>query len=303
VHAYLKRHWRGQLPLAAAWWVNGVALTALCLWLDLNAARFGIGELLTTRNGFTVYVAAGLAFFLLLPGWQVMGIFRAADRHADEVGTLLSARLVQSLATLLTLLLATRFLVFASEAAAGARLAYPLGGSGYTVTVTHGGRLLEVRGGLIFGVAEEVSRALDSHPQVRRIRLNSGGGALSEGRALRWLILARGLDTDSTTGCSSACVSAYIGGRHRLLRSSAPLGFHLPRNPGFGLRGPVAPQYAEELGYFAGQGVPQWFRQRWTETGRTFWYPTPRQLQAAGIVHVFYGRPRPGEEGYFLRQR
>lgn len=296
---YPMRHWRGELPLAVAWWVNGVALTAALLALGLNGGRLGIGPLLATRAGFAAYLAAGLVLFLLVPAWQVVGIFRAADRHAAEVGTLLAARLVQALATLLTLLLATHFLVFAGESAQGVRLAWAFGDAAYTVTVSHGGRVLEIRGGFGFGLAEEARRVLDAHPRVRRVRLNSGGGSLAEAQRLRALIVGRGLDTDSTKLCASACVSAYLGGAHRLLHASARLGLHLPRNPGFGLRGRVSPEYAAELHEFARRGVPRWFIDRWIAGGRQFWYPNPHQLRMAGLVHGFYGRPPPGEEYWF----
>ncbi len=298
--SYLIRHWRGELPLAAAWWLNCLGLTGAVLLLELNAGRFGLAQTISTRSGFSVYLGAGVALFLLLPAWQVIGTFRAADRHAAAVGTVLAARLTQVFTTLLTILLATRFLVFAGEMAAGARLAYSLGGPGYTVTVTHDGRVLEISGGFLFGIADAARQALAANPAVRRVRLNSGGGSLTEARRLRALILARDLDTDSTTGCASACVSAYIGGHNRLLRSSARLGFHLPRNPGFGLRGRLTPEYAAELSYFAQRGVPRWFLERWVATGREFWYPTPRQLAVARLVHTFYGRPQPGEEMYFF---
>ena len=90
-----------------------------------------------------------------------------------------------------------------------------------------------------------------------------------------------------------------MGGNHRLLRRSARLGFHLPRNPGFGMRSALNADYAAEMGYFRRRGVPRWFRTRWLMTGRAFWYPTPRQLRAAGIVDAFVGNPRPGEEFYY----
>ena len=128
--SYLIRHWRGELPLAAAWWINGIALSAATVALDMNAGRFGFWDDISARSGFTVYLVAGVALFLFLPAWQVIGVFRAADRHAAEVGTILAARLTQVPATLLTLLLATRFLVFAGEMASGARLAFPLDGAG-----------------------------------------------------------------------------------------------------------------------------------------------------------------------------
>ena len=297
--AYPIRHWRGELSLAVAWWGNGVLLTLALLAFEFNAGRLGIEPLLASRAGFTTWLVAGLLLWLLLPAWQVIGIFRSAERHAEEIGTLLAARLVQVGATLLTLLLATNFLVFAGESVPGLRLAWGLGGNSYTLQVSHGGRLLEIDGSFAFGLATDARRMLATHPQVRRVRLNSGGGSLTEAQQLRALIIEHGLDTDSTSLCASACVSAYLGGAHRLLRASARLGFHLPRNPGFGLRGRLTPQYAAELREFARRGVPRWFLGRWVAGGRQFWYPNPRELQMAGLVHGYFGRPRPGEEFWF----
>jgi len=296
--AQIGRHWRGETGLAVAWWVNVVGLTVLALLLEAAAARLGLAGAVETRAAFTALLAAGLFLLLVLPAWQLIGVFRAADRHAEQVGTILAARATQSAATLLSVLLAMRFLVFAGEAWSGARVAYPLGAPN-VVEVTHGGRLLEVRGGIRFGLADQVRAALAENPGVRRVRLTSGGGSLSEARRIRELILARGLDTDAVSLCASACVSAYIGGRHRLLRRSARLGFHLPRNPGFGLRGPLTADYAAELAWFGSHGVAPWFLERWVRTGREFWYPAPRQLRAAGVVDTFFGRPAPGDEIYF----
>ena len=296
--SYFFRHWRGELSLGVSWWVNGVVLAALTVLLDLYGGSLGLDRHLDTRLGFSIFLGVGLFMLLLVPAWQVIGIFRAADRHADQVGTILAARLTQALTTLLTILLAIRFLIFAGEGWSGARIAYGFSGS-YTVTVTHRGRMLEVSGGIIYGLANEVRRALKANPRVRRVRLNSGGGSLTEALKIRALILARGLDTDSTINCSSACLSAYMAGRHRLLHRSARLGFHLPRNPGFGLRSPVTPEYAQELAYFSRQGMPLWFVARWIATGRKFWYPSPVQLRQAGLVQDFFGAPRPGEEFYF----
>jgi hypothetical protein len=296
--SYFFRHWRGELSLGVSWWVNGVLLTALTVALDLYGGALGLDQQTDTRLGFSIYIAIGVFLLLLVPAWQVIGIFRAADRHAEQVGTILAAWLTQALTTLLTILLAMRFLVFAGESWSGLRIAYGYSGS-YTVTATHGGRVLEVKGAIIFGLAREVRRALEANPHVRRVRLSSGGGSLTEALKIRSMVLARGLDTDSVTSCSSACMSIYIAGRHRLLHRAARLGFHLPRNPGFGLRSPVTLEYAQELAYFGRRGVPPWFIEHWIATGRVFWYPTPRQLREAGLVQTFFGQPEPGEEFYY----
>jgi hypothetical protein len=295
--SYLTRHWRGETSLAAAWWAAGVGVTVLSLALEQYSQTLELP--IESPLGFGVFVILGSGLVLLVPAWQVIGLFRSADRHAEEVGTILAARLVQALTTVLAILFAIRLLAFTGEMAAGARLAWRLGDSGYVVAVTHHGRLLEIRGGILYGVADEARQMLADNPGVRRIRLNSGGGSLAEARRLRELVLTRRLDTDSTRECSSACASVYIAGRHRFLHRAARLGFHLPRNPGFGLRSPVRQEYADELAYFARLGVPQWFRQRIVASGRRFWYPTPTQLRLSGFVETFYGAPRQGEDVYY----
>jgi hypothetical protein len=296
--AYFIRHWRGELPLAIAWWINGVALALLLLALDVYGAALGLAWPIDTRAGFSAHLLRGLCLLFAVPAWQVVGIFRAAERHATSGRAVGAARLVQVLTTVLSILMAIRLLIFAGESVPGFQLAYA-GRDHYRVTLLAGDRMLEVRGGFVFGLADDVARVLDASPRVRRLRLESGGGSLNEARRLRALIVARGLDTDSRSECSSACVSAFMGGRHRSLHRAARIGLHLPRNPGFGAQGPVSREYARELGYFRGQGVPEWFIERWIASGRRFWYPTPEELRRAGIVHVFYGRPRAGEEFYF----
>jgi hypothetical protein len=295
---YIVRHWRGESSLAAAWWLNGIGITALALVLE---RRFGgaLASAVDSPEGYGAFVLGGVALLLVVPAWQVIGIFRAADRHAAQVGTILGARFVQSLTTLLTIVLAVRFMTFAGEAAGGAKIAWRMGRVGYSIAVTHHGRVLEIKGSFLLGLADEAQRVLAASPHVRRVRLNSGGGSLSEARKLRELILARRLDTDSTIECSSACASAYIAGRHRLLHRAARMGFHLPRNPGFGLRSPVMPEYAQELRYFGMRGVQSEFRQRLIASGRKFWYPPPALLHSSGIVDTFYGVPLPGEEFYY----
>jgi hypothetical protein len=295
---YVRRHWQGDLPLAVAWWLNGIALTALSLAIPRQEWFVASVGTIDAAGEFTAFLLVGLFAMLLVPAWQVIGLYRAGDRHIATVGTILAGRLVQSGTTVLALLLALRFLIFAAEAYSGARIAYPIGPDARIVP-SHGGRVLDVDAGFRFGLAAQVEAALDRNPRVRRLRLTSGGGALSEAVKLRKLILERQLDTEATSLCASACVSAFIAGKQRLLHRRARIGLHLPRNTGFGLRGPVSPFYAAELVYFSQRGVPDWFLDRWIATGRTFWYPAPSQLREAGLVTAFVGRPRPADEVYY----
>jgi len=293
VFSYLSRHWRGQLSLTLSWWVNCVLLSVLLLVLVPWAVRqLGFASL-DSRGAFLAVTALRSLQLGLVPLWQLVGLWRAAGRHLEASPEPLAGRLAQVGAVLFTLVVAMRGLVFAGETVLGARLALDMGPYAYRVSLASP-RVIRVDGGLGFGVAARVAELLAAHPQVRRVELNSGGGALSEARQLRELIIQNRLDTYTRTGCSSACFSAFIGGRQRILQRGAPMGVHLPRNWDLGSTAPFSAAFMEELVYLRDIGLPGWFLVRWTRSGPKFWYPTEFQLRAAGVVTAVRGAP-PGE--------
>lgn len=288
---YIVRHWRGELGPGVTWWLNCVALTAALWWTLPRLAVAGDFAYADTLGRFC---AASTLQFLqigLVPLWQMVGLWRCAARHSLAPGRRLAGRAAQVAAFLFTVLITMRGLVFGAELVIGARVAFALGPYSYTVALLHGGREIAVSGGLGFGVSADVQAMLAANPGVRRIRLDSGGGALSEGTKLREVIIARGLDTYTARGCSSACVSAFAGGRFRYLQRGAPMGVHLPRNWEALSGNPVASGYRAELSYLRKRGLPDWFLENWIRTGQKFWYPTEFQLVSSGLVTGLRGAP------------
>ncbi len=287
---YLVRHWRGALRPWLTWWVNGVALTAALWWLlPPLALRAGLVPADTLAKFIGLTALQGLQLGLV-PLWQLVGLWRCGNRLVMSGGWPVG-RALQVAAFLFTLLISMRGLVFAAETAIGGRLALALGPYSYEVTVGQRGHLITVTGGLGFGVADDVAALVAANPAVRRIRLESGGGALSEAVRLRELILAQGLDTYTGRECSSACVSAFAGGRFRYLQRGARMGVHLPRNWEPLSSNPVARGYQAELRYLRNRGLPDWFIGNWIRTGQQFWYPTEFQLVSSGLVTTLRGRP------------
>lgn len=288
---YLVRHWRGELQPWLAWWVNVVALTAALWWVFPTVAR--VAGVLPADTTASFFGLAGLQLLQLgiVPLWQLVGLWRCGDRLAAAGGRWPVGRALQVSAFLFTLFLSMRGLVFSAETAIGGRLALALGPYSYQVAVVPRGRMITVTGGLGFGVADEVEAQLAINPGVRRIRLESGGGALSEAVRLREVILAHGLDTYTGRECSSACVSAFAGGRFRYLQRGARMGVHLPRNWEPLSANPVARGYQGELRYLRNRGLPDWFIGNWIRTGQQFWYPTEFQLVSSGLVTTLRGRP------------
>jgi hypothetical protein len=293
VDSYIVRHWRGELNPGVTWWINCVVLSAvlwiLVPWLAFRW-HFGFPDTLGKYSG-----AFALQFLQIgvVPLWQMVGLWRSADRQAAQPNRWRTGRVTQVVAFLFTVLITMRGLVFGVEQVIGARVALALGSYRYTVSLLPGGREIGLSGGLGFGASRAVQALLVANPQVRRIRLESGGGALSEGIKLRRVIMARGLDTYTARECSSACVSAYVGGRFRYLQRGARMGVHLPRNWETFSTNPVASVYRSELTYFRRRGLPAWFLARWIHTGQKFWYPTERQLVSSGLVNYIRGAPPP----------
>ncbi len=286
---YIVRHWRGELRPGVTWWINCVALTVL-LWWTIPRVALAAGLLPpNTTERFFMLLALQLFQIGLVPLWQMVGLWRSGDRVARENIRWLAARTAQVIAFLFTILIAMRGLIFGADQVISSRVALGLGPYHYNVTLLPNGREIEVDGGLGFGVSDAVQTLLDANPQVRRIRLESGGGALWEGVKLREIIMARNLDTYSARECSSACVSAYAGGRFRYLQRGARVGLHLPRNwEAFSLN-PVSTPYRAELQFLRNRGLPDWFLNNWVRTGQRFWYPTEFQLRSSGLVTQLRG--------------
>ncbi len=103
------------------------------------------------------------------------------------------------------------------------------------------------------GIAEALRQALNAHADVEWVHLTSPGGLVVEGRRVRDLIYARGLGTYVRTACVSACTLALIGGRQRVVRDGAVIGFHQYSRLTFeSLKQRVQD---EDRSYFAGRGV------------------------------------------------
>jgi hypothetical protein len=291
---YPVRHWRGELSPGVSWWLNCVLLT-VAVWFGGPRVALALGVLdPDTALRFTGALAVNATVAGLVPLWQLVGLWRSAARRvaADGApGRWSRGRWGQVAGVVFTAFVAGRGLTAAAESAISARVAYAIGPYAYSVRLLPGGREIELRGGIGFGVARELAALADASPGVRRVRLNSGGGALSEARRLRDVIAARRLDTITTTGCSSACVSAFIGGRFRYLQRGAPMGLHLPRNWQPLNRGGVNPVFVGELAYFQQRGVPGWFLAAWIGTGTRFWYPDEFTLLRAGIADFLRGPP------------
>lgn len=289
--AYLRNHWQGRQSLAWSFWVNLVGL---------RAAILGLGHF--TRPPYiedptalaVVTVAFFVVFHLVVFAWQIVGVVRACDVHQSSfgasslplvvyVGIACSVAVTLSPAYSAFLLLNREppgepdFLAWERERAARYSLAPDAGNA----------LLLRFSGTFELGVTKKLTALLSEGPAFGGIVFDSPGGHVYEGRGVARLVLRHGLDTYVTGSCSSACTTAFIAGRERVLGPEGRLGFH---QHSLDADYPVyladeEGEMQKDLDFYAARGIAPDFLERVFVTPHDgLWFPSAEEMLAAGVV-------------------
>jgi hypothetical protein len=153
-------------------------------------------------------------------------------------------------------------------------------GHPYQLRVAPAGDELELRGAVAKGLADDLETQLSSHPEIHRIRLDSGGGLLDEAQDAAATIKAHHLDTVVSAECSSACTVLFVAGTRRTLEPQGKLGFHGLRSaqPGADL------PWIQSMAYSPYAIDATFLRRVTTVPATSIWYPTRDELKAAHIL-------------------
>ena len=246
--SYWGRHWRGHLPLAQTYWLNGFLTNMVIAGLGLAfmALEHTGRSLRLISVGFLLYVMLAL----IARGWSLVGRWRSAGRHAARGGTPgwgTVARVMVVFGLLATLGQMPSLALQAKEYGLIAVGRDPMGPLA-AITLDESGKSLEVKGPLSAGVADRFEEVLNSAPGTRTIMLDSDGGRIFEALRMAELIRARGLDTRVERNCASACTLILLAGKDRSAHRFAQIGFHQPDFPGL--------SEAEKNGISGGNVVP-----------------------------------------------
>lgn len=287
---YIIRHWRGELSLPTAFWLNFVALNLLLLLMRPVAEQMLVSLSFDDDPRFMARVAllhVGFVYGLIYP-WQIVGVWRSAGKWLAE-----RERRLWPLASraVLVLSLGGTVLTVAGGAAVYRDIVNIALGpdryADYTLQRVGDGSLVRFQGYLGYRAARDLRRVLASGPEVHGVILDSPGGWIASGRSLGRVIAERGLNTYSFEGCHSACATAFISGRNRYLADEARLGFHQYAVPFGGLE-PYSNMWVEQqrdLKHFRSQGVsPSFLARLFQAEHGDAWYPTQRELLAARVI-------------------
>lgn len=278
---YLSAHWRGDIPLAAAVIISGLMIWLIVQVLHLLGTYFPI-----TAHPNLAAILWLLEIAVLSVGiiWWGRGVQRAAMHHMDRGGSTLVA-IIAALTGLAAFFWVGAFWWLSARHFAPEVWA-TLTGSTPPAAVhfdAQRGRL-SVQGDLDFGSTYALRQAIDAHPAVRIVHLDSRGGRVKEGLAMGKLIRDRNLDTLVTAECSSACVTAFAGGARRMITASARLGLHSAGGAGASAQ-TIAQANQESDQFIAHRGVDWRILEKGAAvSSETIWFPPPYALLASGLA-------------------
>jgi ATP-dependent protease ClpP protease subunit len=277
---YFRSHWRGDLPLAAA-----VIVSAALVWGLVEAVRLAGHFFPYTEEPTTAALLWLLEVALLVVGvlWWGMGVQRAAVRSVDKGGSMFVAFLTGVVGY-------GAFIWVGMFWLNSARFVWPdvratLTGDLHPAVITLAGAQLTVQGDMEFGTMRAVRETLAAHPEVRIVRLESRGGRVAEGLALGRLIADRNLDTLVTGECSSACVTAFVGGNRRIIGPAARIGLHSAGGGGISAANVAKANRASDT-FMAARGVDARILARGAATANDdIWFPEQSVLLASALAN------------------
>jgi len=302
--SYIRRHWRGELPLAQAFWINLVLVRIVLFYADrLFQPPFA--------PRLDAVLPEAIAFFainvLLILPWQVVGVVRATDRLLKEPGT--SGIVLGAQIGIVVSLLATGVSVYATFQ----RLFVDVPDDPYYVTwerdradryeiaLSGDGKLLRITGDLELGLTKRLRAELAANPGIEGLVLDSGGGFVVQGRAIARLLAENGLDAYVFGRCESSCTIALAGGAHRFIGPGARIGFHQYLYDAKTAHPTIdyEEEYARDRAFFEERGIDPAFLERiFMEAHSSIWYPEDAELIDAGVVEGVVDPPM-GEAGAF----
>lgn len=296
LHNYLSRHWRGKLPLLQSFFLNFLAVAALCYGISIILqsllANFPVSLFYTNILLFIVY-------WLCIYPWQAIGVIRASENPDEPLQHSLWIKPIQGAVLLagvyfftgLLSLIQTGFDTYHEEDPRFMEIFF--GDPDYQLTLSDQGRTLHIKGTIDHGMTKDIRSLLSTNLSVNTVVLNSVGGSIYEARGVAKVIQEYQLATRVDQECSSSCTTAFISGTHRSMKQTAKLGFHQYRfeaNYAFpDQQDNILLEQQKDLAFFRSQGVDESFLKQVFETAHDdMWFPKLGALIRSGVVHQLH---------------
>jgi len=245
----------------------------------------GYLQLLVPISPAVVFIGFAILVNVPILVWQVVGAFRAGDRHLRATGDMIPVW-GGYIAIVIVVVLASVQMFNAVMALSPppevAVIAPPP-----ELPVSADGETVMVSGKIDFRLNTALVVALAKYPAIRRVSLESDGGYIYAARALAFNIGNYGLDTIVDGACNSACTLAFMAGGARILGPEGRLGFHRYRmeTPGKVVMLDIGEELEKDRGYFSRRGATDEFVDRiYRADDAEIWFPSRAELFDGGII-------------------
>ncbi len=287
---YIRRHWRGDLPLGIAFWVNLIGV-----YVVIHITETLLRNSVVDQPGrlFVTALISFLVFRLVVYPWQAVGVLRSCEQSLRDHKNTIWIRCAQAVVVLGIVAIfvdglnVTRLFfsvrVYEKEMA----LAAIKKEKTYHVRL-RGKGVAYVTGSLDPGVTRELSSLIDKHPDITTIVLESDGGRIFEARGIAKIAKNGALTTYAPAKCYSACTIAFAGGERRILGPGAELGFHRYKLDAKYILPflDVDKELKKDFDFFLLQGIDNQFLQKVNGVSPTsMWVPSLDELHQAGVIH------------------
>lgn len=283
---YILRHWRGDLSLPISYWVNATLIAGLVPIPLLYLVS------IAEENGISIQLVSAMLMLILAIGimasvWAIVGTWRSSDNHPYRGGSQGWANAAKFFMFIGALRLLAQIVNLGPYMLETSQLAVGVDSMGPPARIAVQGQDLIIVGNLALGTSDLVKEALEKHPQVRRVLLNSPGGRLGEAAVISKEIEARQMNTAAQVECSSACTMILVSGVDRSLAAGTKVGFHGPSYPGLGAV-EINPAVTMMADSYRAAGLQDTFVSNALAVDpSTLWYPKEAELFEVGVVNFF----------------
>ena len=228
---YFLRHWRGELPLGTAYWIDCFAVNAL-----LRIGQNFFNHVFAAAPSYWVATYSCAYWLAVIPIaiWQLVGTWRSAVMRAEETNgrgySLLGKGAVGLMLCYLGVMINNVAIPQVRDAISVFRDDAQFGPC--TLTVMPWGTDIEIKGHISPSSAKKFLTVVNASPKLRVVRIQTLGGRIAEAQEMAELIRAKGFTTYVDAQCASAGVILLTAGKERVARQGAKIGFHSAFLPG-----------------------------------------------------------------------
>lgn len=280
IRNYWLRHWRGELPLSKAYWVNVVGINLI---LRALAAIVAMWSWDMPTMLFLVLGVVGWVCVLPLVVWQGVGVIRSGVAYERRN----SSSILPPMAWvgMLVMFGLTGFYAYNTGVPQVEDFVRYLRGDRQwpdpVFVVLPDGREAEFSGGIKLHAASQLDHFLTEHPAIKLLQIDTPGGRGKEGYAMASVVRRHEMSTYVGAECASAGIIVFLAGKERILRSDARVGFHSWSAPG--VPRTITNEKQEEL--LESFGVASSFVEHAVNTEPdSVWYPTPKEILDQGLA-------------------